>query len=118
MVQGAGSGGATLPLCGVCVGSGDRSRRYNSALIFIGAKEQRVKIKNRQQLLTMAAIVVVALFAADKLLLTPLGSFWSERSKQISTLRKKVEEGRQLIRRDDSLRSRWNQMRTNTLPNT
>ena len=77
-----------------------------------------MKIKNRQQLLTLAAIIVVALFAADKLLLTPLGSFWSARSKQISTLRKKVEEGRQLIRRDESLRSRWNQMRTNTLPNS
>jgi len=77
-----------------------------------------VKIKNRQQLLTVAAIIVVALFAADKLLITPLGHVWSERSKQISTLRKKVEEGRQLIRRDDSLRSRWSQMRTNTLPNS
>lgn len=77
-----------------------------------------MKIKNRQQLLTMAAIIVAALFSADKLLIVPFGNFWSERSKQISTLRKKVDEGRQLIRRDDSLRSRWNQMRTNTLPNS
>jgi len=77
-----------------------------------------MKIKNRQQLLTIGAIVVVALFAADKLLVTPLGSLWSARSKQIATLRKKVEDGRQLIRRDESLRGRWEQMRTNTLPNT
>jgi Tfp pilus assembly protein PilO len=76
-----------------------------------------LKIKNRQQLLTIAAIVVVGLFAADKVVITPLGHLWSERSKQISTLRKKVEDGRQLIRRDAGLRSRWSQMQTNTLPN-
>ena len=76
-----------------------------------------MKIKNRQQLLTIAAIVVVALFATDKLILSPLGSLWTARSKQINALRKKVEDGRQLIRRDDSLRVRWSQMRTNTLPN-
>src|SRR5436190_17503967 len=77
-----------------------------------------MKIKNRQQLLTIAAIAVVAIFAADKLLITPLGNLWSARSKQITTLRKKVEDGRQLIRRDESLRGRWELMRTNTLPNS
>jgi len=76
-----------------------------------------VKIKNRQQILMIAAISVVALFAADKLLLTPLGNFWSARSKTIVELKKKVESGGQLAQRDKSLHARWDQMRTNTLPN-
>ena len=76
-----------------------------------------MKIKNRQQLLTIVAIVVIGFFAADKVVITPISHLWTERAKQISSLRKKVEDGRQLIRRDDSLRSRWSQMRTNTLPN-
>jgi len=75
-----------------------------------------LKIKNRQQLLTILAIAVVTLFAADKLLITPLTHLWSSRSKQITLLRKQVEDGRQLLRREQGLRSRWAQMRTNTLP--
>jgi hypothetical protein len=76
-----------------------------------------VKIKNRQQILTALAVAAVALFAGDKLILTPLGNFWTARSKQIVELRKKVEDGTQLVRREQNLRGRWNQMRTNTLPN-
>ena len=76
-----------------------------------------MKIKNRQQLLMFAAIAVVALFAADKLLLTPLGNLWTERSKGIADLRKKVENGTRLAQRETNLRSRWEQMLTNTLPN-
>ena len=75
-----------------------------------------MKIKNRQQILTLGAIALVALFAADKIILTPLGHAWTERSKRIEELRKKVASGKQLVRREDSLRSRWNQMETNTLP--
>jgi Tfp pilus assembly protein PilO len=76
-----------------------------------------VKIKNRQQLLTIGAIVVVALFAADKLVLSPLGKVWTARSTQIADLRKKVQDGAQLVGREQHLRSRWDQMRNNTLPN-
>ena len=76
-----------------------------------------MKIKNRQQLLTIGALAVVALFAADKLLISPLANFWKERSKQIAELRKKVEDGNQLIKHEQSWRSRWDQMRKNTLPN-
>ena len=76
-----------------------------------------MKIKNRQQLLVIGAVAVVALFAADKLLLAPLGNFWIDRSKSIANLRKNVADGVQLVRREQSLRSRWDQMRANTLPN-
>ena len=35
-----------------------------------------MQIKNRQQILTIAAVAVVALFASDKLLITPLTRSW------------------------------------------
>jgi len=75
-----------------------------------------MKINNRQQLLTIGAIVVVALFAADKLLITPLTQFWKDRSKAISDLREKVARGRNMIDRERALRVTWEHMRTNTLP--
>ncbi len=76
-----------------------------------------MKIKNRQQLLLVLAISVIALFAADKLLLTPLSHLWKGRTNRIAELRKRITDGNQLIRREDRLRLRWEQMRTNTLPN-
>ena len=75
-----------------------------------------MKIKNRQQLLIIGVIAVAALFAGDKVILTPLGNLWTARSKQIAELKKKVESGAQLIQREQSLHNHWNQMRTNTLP--
>jgi Tfp pilus assembly protein PilO len=76
-----------------------------------------MKLKNRQQLLTFAAVALVAFFAADKLLFTPLGAAWNSRSKRIAELRKKVSDGKALAKRENSLRSRWETMRKNTLPN-
>jgi len=76
-----------------------------------------VPIKNRQQLLAIAAGAGVALFAADKLLLTPLGHLWTSRTEQITKLGKDVYDGKGLLSRELSLRSRWEQMSTNTLPN-
>jgi hypothetical protein len=76
-----------------------------------------VKTKNRQQLLILGVIIVVALFAGDKLLVTPLGKLWTARSKDIAELKKRVDSGQKLAQWEKSLRSRWEQMRTNTLPN-
>lgn len=76
-----------------------------------------MQIKNRQQVLAIVAIAVVALFAADKLLLTPLIRGWKARAEQIALLRKKVDDGNRLRQRAAGVRSRWEQMRTNTLPN-
>ena len=73
--------------------------------------------KNRQQLLTIAAVAVVAIFALDKIVLTPLGKVWTDRSKRVKKLQNDVANGNQLLRREEALRARWDQMRTNTLPN-
>ena len=74
-------------------------------------------IKNRQQFLTIAAVAVVAIFALDKIVISPLGNAWTARNKRIKELRDRVNNGYQLVQREDALRGRWEQMRTNTLPN-
>jgi Tfp pilus assembly protein PilO len=76
-----------------------------------------MRIDNRQQLLVVVAIAVVALFAADKLVLTPLGHLWTARSKRITELRREIAQGSSLLQREQAIRRHWEEMRTNTLPN-
>ena len=74
-----------------------------------------MKLNQREMLLALVTLTVVA--AAFVLL--PLASHWSTRQAQIKTLRAKVLEGRQLIKREDGIRSHWSEMQTNALaPNT
>jgi len=75
-----------------------------------------VKIENRQQFLVALTIAVAALYIGVNFICVPLSHAWSARAAQIRQLRAKVGEGRQLIRREPVLRSRWDEMRTNTLP--
>lgn len=72
--------------------------------------------KNRQHLLGLLAAVVIALFLGDKLILTPLIKSWKARSERIVELKKDVTQGNALLERAASLQSRWDTMRTNTLP--
>jgi len=76
-----------------------------------------MKLENRQTLLAILAGAAVALFAADKLVLTPLANGWSARSKSIAELSAKVRDARGLVDRGPSLRSHWDQMRANALTN-
>jgi Tfp pilus assembly protein PilO len=73
-------------------------------------------IENRQQLLVIAAIGVIALWAADRLVFTPLTSLWKSRSATITELRKQVAEGTSLLGRETVIRNRWEDMKKNTLP--
>lgn len=75
-----------------------------------------MKINNRRQLLTIAAIVGVGLLVADKLVFSPLVAGWKERSERIAELRKSVQQGELLMQRGEQIRNRWDAMRTNTLP--
>jgi hypothetical protein len=78
-----------------------------------------VQIKNRQQLLIIGAIVVIALFAGDQLVLSPLLKVWSARATRVADLRKKITQGKMLVEREQkqSIQSRWEQMVRNALPN-
>ena len=75
-----------------------------------------INLKNRQHLLAAAALGVVGLWVADSLLLTPLIGSWNSRSERIVELRKQVHDGEQLVLRERGIRTRWANMRTNTLP--
>jgi hypothetical protein len=75
-----------------------------------------VKIQNRQQFLVVLTAIVVGLYACDLVVFEPLGKWWSSRSKRITELRKEVKDGKLLLQREESIRSRWEGMRTNTLP--
>ena len=76
-----------------------------------------MQIKNRRQLLTVVAVGGLALLLLDRILLPPVAKFWRDRSAQITDLRAKVSEGKQLLKREAAIRERWDTMRTNTLPN-
>ena len=75
-----------------------------------------MKIENRQQFLVVLTIAVAALFVGERLIYEPLANWWSARSQNIAALRKQVSDGKLLIQREPAIRSRWAQMRTNTLP--
>jgi type II secretion system (T2SS) protein M len=75
-----------------------------------------VNIKNRQQLLAFVAIAGVAILVADKLIIGPLWDGWKARSTRIAELKKSVTQGAVLLQREGAIRSRWDSMRTNTLP--
>ena len=76
-----------------------------------------MEIKNRQQLLMVLAIAAGVLYAADLVVFEPAVQWWKARAATIAGLRAQVHDGRLLIQREAGLRSRWDQMRTNTLPN-
>src|SRR6266704_2345702 len=75
-----------------------------------------MNVNNRQQLLTAVAIAAIAIWAGDKLILSPLTRSWKERAARIAELRKSVNQGALLLAREQSIRGHWESMRTNTLP--
>ena len=72
-------------------------------------------LNNRQQLLGIVAAAAVALLAGDRFVVTPLIRTWKARAAEIAQTRKSVEQGTQLLERDNIIRSRWQEMRTNML---
>src|SRR2546430_14152443 len=76
-----------------------------------------MKIENRQQVLAVIAIATVALLASDRLIFSPLTRSWKARADRIAELKRNVNQGAQLVDRERVIRSRWEGMRTNTLPN-
>ena len=70
----------------------------------------------RQKLLLLLAAAVVAIFATDKLVITPLTKSWQARTAAIAELRKSIAAGRGTVEREQLTNRRWNDMRKNTLP--
>jgi len=76
-----------------------------------------MEIKNRQQVLMIAAISMLGLLAADKLVYDNLAAVWNAKAKRIQQLRTQIAQGQRLLQREGSLRGRWAQMERNTLTN-
>lgn len=76
-----------------------------------------MKIENRQRALVIATLALLGVLVADRMVIGPLTRAWKARAERIATLRKEVADGTMLLQREKSLRARWSQMQTNTLPN-
>ena len=76
-----------------------------------------MKIQNREQLLMVAVLALVGLWAANLIVFGPMAKWWHGRQDKIKELRQEVSQGKSLIRREAYIRSEWSTMRTNSLPN-
>jgi hypothetical protein len=74
-----------------------------------------METKNREKLLAIGAGAALALLLLNYLVISPLIDSWHARTKQIADLRQKIADGAMLIRRQDTVESRWDYMRTNAL---
>ena len=75
-----------------------------------------MEIKNRQKMLLIAAGAGLLLLVGNSLVFDPLVASWKARAETITTLRQKVDDGTKMVQREQSLRSNWNEKRTNALP--
>ncbi len=75
-----------------------------------------MKIENRQKFLLVLTIVLLGLVVCNWVIFTPLGHWWTKRSESIAQLHKDVTHGKSLLLSESSIRSQWENMRTNTLP--
>jgi hypothetical protein len=75
-----------------------------------------MKIKNREKFLTIVTIGIIALFAGDRLILSPLVRIWKERTTRIADLTKALNKGSFLLDREGVIQDRWENMKTNALP--
>lgn len=75
-----------------------------------------MQIRNRQQVLLVAAIGLVALFAGERLVFTPLVKMWKARGDQITELRTQISQAQTLLDREDTIRRRYNALRSAALP--
>src|SRR5262245_35347078 len=74
-----------------------------------------MNVDNRQKVLFIAAIAALALWLGEKLLWQPLTTSWNERTQRIRKLKKSIDDGAILLKREKFIRSDWDHRRTNTL---
>jgi hypothetical protein len=76
-----------------------------------------VQIKQRQKMLVIGAIAIVAIFAGDKLIVSPLTSAWDARAARIKVLRNQLSRGKMLVQRETGIRNHWDEMQKRSLTN-
>ena len=77
-----------------------------------------METKNREKVLAIVAAAAAGLWLLNLIVITPLTQSWHNRSDHIRDLQKKISEGAMLIRRQATVRDRWDYMRTNALAST
>ena len=77
-----------------------------------------MKIRNRQDFLIVLTVTVAVLALVVNFILPPVFGWWTDRNKQISSLREQIKNGNQMIRRESAIRGLWNDMRANALPSS
>lgn len=70
----------------------------------------------REALLKISVGAVVGLFLLDRMILTPAFASWKEQGERLTKLREQVQRGRQLVAREKSLRTRWDEMLRTDMP--
>ena len=74
-----------------------------------------MNLPNRQRLLLFVALGAAALLVAERVVTVGLLPAYRGRAARLDTLRKSVIDGRILLDRGPSLRTRWQRMQTNAL---
>jgi hypothetical protein len=77
-----------------------------------------MEIKNREKFLAILVGICVLVWLGDTLLVSPLVASWKSRTARIADLKKSIENGSLLISRQETIEGRWDQIKTNTFPNT
>ncbi|MGP8200196.1 MAG: hypothetical protein ACLQU4_11920 [Limisphaerales bacterium] len=77
-----------------------------------------METKNREKMLLIITGACLVLLILNWLVISPLTASWHHRSDRIATLRKSLADGAMLLRRQDSIRDRWEHMSTNALSST
>jgi hypothetical protein len=74
-----------------------------------------MKVEDRQKLLIILTLSLLALLLGNMLLIKPLSNLWTARAQDIKKLRDDVTQGNFLLSRETAIRSQWEDMFTNTL---
>ena len=70
----------------------------------------------REKLLKIGVAVVAGLFLLDRVIIGPAFAGWKEQGARLTKLREQVQRGRQLVAREKSLRTRWEEMQRTDMP--
>jgi Tfp pilus assembly protein PilO len=72
--------------------------------------------KSREKLLMIITAVAGGLWLLNLIVITPLTDTYHARAAKIAGLRKDIEQGTQLIRRESAIHDRWQNMQSNAFP--
>jgi hypothetical protein len=76
-----------------------------------------METKKREKILLAATGAVAVLWLLNLLVVSPLIDSWRNRAREIVRLKEQLANGVSLVRRESTIRDRWDNMRANALSN-